>query len=527
MTKSLLATGVLRLVTTVSVELDAPVSQYLPDLPLDNPWLDHSKVTVRHLLDHTSGLDDARLWQIFSERPKADTPLAEAFPDPESLLRIRSRPGSRFSYSNMGYTILGMLIESVTGGRYEDFLDGHVLAPLGMLDSTFAFTTQEGGNADPGLAWGHVDDGSRYKARPVFLRPATQFTTTAGDLARFTSFLLGDGFVDGTAFIDKALMRSRGRPSGTEAANGGLDAGYALGLGRRDRHDVVGLCHGGNTIGFVAMLCIFPEEQKAFAYSVNTDSESANYGLIDKLFVEALSIGKAPTPQAAVAAFDSKAWHGWYVLSPNRFEMFEYLDMVFGAAQVSGDNRTLRLSPLSGNPRHLQSAGSGLFVANDRATISHVLLRGNGGEHLISDGLRTYERVPTSFLVAHRVSVLSGCVGLIWFFVMGLASLLRYRDGFIRRPEGPAFVALLFFMVPIPFFMTQSFMAIGDRTPASILLAAATLALPATMIYTIVRFVNTRRKTPVGWIHGVAAMLILQWCVVLAVASLVPLRLWA
>ncbi len=63
-------------------------------------------------------LDDARLWQVFSMLPKADTPLA-AFPPGRGLLRVRHRPGTRFSYSNMGYTLLGMVIERIVGQRYE------------------------------------------------------------------------------------------------------------------------------------------------------------------------------------------------------------------------------------------------------------------------------------------------------------------------------------------------------------------------------------------------------------------------
>ena len=86
--KSLLATGVLQLATTSELDIDAPVSRYLPDLPFDNPWADTTPVTVRHLLDHTAGLDDARLWQIFSERSRKDSPLKNAFP--ESLLPLKN-----------------------------------------------------------------------------------------------------------------------------------------------------------------------------------------------------------------------------------------------------------------------------------------------------------------------------------------------------------------------------------------------------------------------------------------------------
>ena len=59
-TKAVLATGILRLATEGTIDLDQPLSGYLPRLRLDNPWRSHAPVTIRHLLDHTSGMEDAR-----------------------------------------------------------------------------------------------------------------------------------------------------------------------------------------------------------------------------------------------------------------------------------------------------------------------------------------------------------------------------------------------------------------------------------------------------------------------------------
>jgi CubicO group peptidase (beta-lactamase class C family) len=526
MTKSLLATGVLRLVTEGVIELDAPASRYLPDLSFENPWKGLADVTVRHLLDHTSGLNDANMWQMFSERPKPETPLIAAFPEPETQLRIRSRPGSRFSYSNMGYTLLGMIIESVVGGSYEVYLDQRILAPLAMQDSTFTFTAQEGERTDPMLAWGHVDDGSRYAASPTFLRPAGQFTTTTTDLARFARFLLSDGAINDQQFIDQELMQSRAQPSGTEAVNSGLVAGYALGLGRRDRHGVVGYCHGGNTVGFVAMLCIFPDERKAFAYSVNTDSETANYGLIDSLLIGALEIAKAAPPRTANPAPDIAAWQGRYILSPNRFQAFEYLDNVFGAINLSADGDTLVMTSLQQKPRRLRPVGGRIYSASDRATASHVFLRGEDGEYLISDGFKTFEKVSTAYLAAHWSSVLLGLGGLIWLLLAGMISVVRYRINILQRTETPAFIAIMLLFVPLPFFMTQSFMAIGDFTLASALLAAVTLLLPIGMVLTITRASKKWKESRVNLIHGLGAAFVLQWCAVLFVVGMLPVRLW-
>ncbi|MEM9529489.1 MAG: serine hydrolase domain-containing protein [Pseudomonadota bacterium] len=525
--KVLLATGVLRLATEGHLDLDAAVTRYLPDLFPDKVPAGFSEVTIRHLLDHTSGLNDAHLWQIFSEHAAPAAPLQDAFPDPTSQLKIRSTPGARFSYSNMGYALLGMVIEAVVGEPYENYLDQRLLAPLHMESSTFGFTTQSGANADPDLAWGHIDDGSHFAASAMFLRPAGQFTTTAGDLGRIARFLLSDGRVDRQPFIDASLMGKRGKPLGTEAAANGLVAGYGLGLARRDRHGVVAYCHGGNTIGFVAMLCLFPGEGKAFAYSVNTDSETANYGVLDKLLIEALGITEVTPPTTATPAGDLAGWHGWYVLSPNRFQMFEYLDVVFGALRVAPAGDALTMSSLQADPRQLRPVGPYLFSANDRSTTSHVFLRGAQGERLISDGFLTYEKVSPAYLGAHWFSMLLGLAGLLWVLVAGIVSLLRYRSRFFKKPLAPAALASMFLLAPVPLFLTQSFMALGDRTPASFSLAFVTLLLPLGMLATVFAVRKARKRSRIDLLHGIAAGLVLQWSAVLAANTMLPFRLWA
>jgi hypothetical protein len=396
-----------------------------------------------------------------------------------------------------------------------------------MHDSSFLFTTQEGDSPDPTLAWGHVDDGTRYAASPVFLRPAGQFTTTAGDVARYMQFLLGDGVIEGRPFIDATLMRARGRPSTTEAARAGLVAGYGLGLGRRDRHGVVGYCHGGDIVGFVAMLCLFPEEGKAFAYSVNTDSETADYGRIDGLLIEALLIDEAPQPRSAEPAADAGEWAGNYVLSPNRFQSFAWLDTVFGSVRVSAEGGAFTMSSLQRSARQLRPLGGYLFGANDRQTASHVFVRGENGDYLMSDGFNTFRKVTSAYLAAHWASVLLGAAGFIWLFVVGIVSLVRYRTGAYRRPEAPAWIALLLLFVPVPLFMTQSFMAMGDLTLASGALAAVTLMLPIGMALTILRIARQSDRSRTTLLHGLAAAFVLQSCAVLATAGLLPLRLWS
>ena len=275
------------------------------------------------------------------------------------------------------------------------------------------------------------------------------------------------------------------------------------------------------------MFCIFPDEHRAFAYSVNTDSETADYGRFDALFVRALDIPEPVPPPTISPDQDISQWYGRYILSPNRFQTFAYLDNVFGAINISADGELLAMTSLQNEPRLLRPVGGQIYSANDRTTSSHIFLRGEEGEYLLSDGFKTYEKVSTSYLFAHWISVLLGMLGLVWLLLAGIITMFRHRSGMLRQAPAPAFVTMALLVVPVPFFMSQSFMALGDFTLASVLLATVTLLLPAGLVLTTILAWKARTETWVNLLHAIAAVFALQWCAVLIAAGMLPLRLWA
>ncbi len=523
--KTLLATGVLRLVSQKRLALDTPVASLLPAIAFDNPWQASDPVRVRHLLDHTSGLDDARFSQVFSLKADADAPLAHAFARTLPL-RVRSRPGSRHSYSNSGYTLLGMVVEAVVGSRYEDYLDAHLLAPLAMHDSTFAFTTQEGAKADPRLAMGHFEDGARQFAVPIALRPASQFTTTAADMGRLARFLMSDGRIDGATFIDAALLRSMGQPVATEASRGGLRVGYGLGLATRDRHGAVGKCHGGSTVGYRAMLCLFPARQRAFFVAVNADVEGSDYGRLDRALVQALGV-REPSQAVAAAPVDTSRWSGYYIPAPNRFATFAWLDTTLNFVRVRGERGRLRLKPLQSPEIALVPAGGTLFRAADRTIPSHVALSLGNGTDVISTGLQSYQRTSLSKLALLWASLAAGMAGLAWLLIAGAIRLVVAPRQAISRPMFVPLLGVVALLVPLPFFLRQSFLQLGDLTVASGLLFAVTLLLPAAMLVGLAMGYRRRPSSAATALDLVAMLAVLQWTLVLACWGLLPLRLWA
>jgi CubicO group peptidase (beta-lactamase class C family) len=322
-TKTLLAIGVLRLVTTSKLSLDTEVATLLTGIDIKSPWQAETPVRLRHILDHTAGLDNLRMWQFLNSTATADTPLGKTFPSTDpSILKLRSRPGSQYSYSNMGYVLLAMVIEKATHRRYEDYLDRELLGPLAMHRSTFHFTHQSQIN-NTLLAMGHLENEQAITAIASYLRPAGQFTTTAPDMAKFSAFLLGDGSLNGKQFIAPEMMSQLAFPSTTDAAKAGLKIGHGLALAAHDRHGVIAHCHPGTTFEFRANLCVFPDQGKSFFYAINTDNETADYERITEFFIRKLSLTER-IPIATPIRLDPENMQrleGFYLPSPNNIRL--------------------------------------------------------------------------------------------------------------------------------------------------------------------------------------------------------------
>ncbi len=468
------------------------------------------------------------MWQVFSLRADPDAPLRDGLTHPGGSLRVRHRPGERFSYSNTGYLLLGMLIEAVTGTRYEMWLDAELLAPIGMTRSTFAFVTQAGPKADPTLAMGHFDPQTTSAAVPIHVRPASQFTTTARDMARFASFLMSDGVVDGRVLVDGDLLRGMSVATTTEAARGGLAAGYALGLARRDRHGVVGRCHLGNIGTFRSAICLYPDQQRAFFVAFNSDPEDGRFDRVDALLVDELGVTSPPLRPVQPPGVDPAEWEGLYRVRPNRFEQFAYLDELIGVTRVRWDGEALHLEPLAGTARALSPVGGALVRAPDRRETTHVLLRTAAGVAVVSDGMRTLERVSAVSVWGLWVSAAVGVVALAYLLVVGAArsvGALR-RGAWSKEPlRWPALCLVLLMLAPA-LYLTQSFLAIGDPTPANVTIAVLSGVLPVALVVGGVQRVRAGVGTLRARLDLAAIAGLLQWCTVLAAWGLVPLVLW-
>ncbi|MBO0871388.1 MAG: beta-lactamase family protein, partial [Micromonosporaceae bacterium] len=240
-TKTFTAVLVLQCRDDGLLDLDDPLARHL-DLPR------HGELTVRRLLSHTSGLQREPYGDVWDtlQSPDARSLIAEL----ERAERVLPQ-SRRFHYSNLGYALLGQLVETVRGGAWAQLLTDRVLRPLGLASVT----------AEPAgpVATGYLVDAYSDHARPEpavsigALSPAGQLWGTAADLARWAAYLAAPAALDpdGTVLRAGTVEEMSWPLTPTEEAL--WTAGFGLGLIVVPRGDrIVHIGHDGAMPGFLA-----------------------------------------------------------------------------------------------------------------------------------------------------------------------------------------------------------------------------------------------------------------------------------
>jgi CubicO group peptidase (beta-lactamase class C family) len=211
--KGMTALAIMQLVEQGLVELDAPVARYLPDFRMDDAR--GADMTVRQLLTHTAGIPGG--WNMDLEQD--EQALGRRVGSLASVALHRA-PGSGYEYSNNGYSVAGLIIQTVSGMAYEDYLATHVFAPLKMTRSTFDVPLA----TDWAMATGYTKRHGVVSPGPMPLsrgnNPAGGLVSTAHDIGSYLTALLNGGALQDTPVISQASLDQMWTPepaSGAEA----------------------------------------------------------------------------------------------------------------------------------------------------------------------------------------------------------------------------------------------------------------------------------------------------------------------
>jgi CubicO group peptidase (beta-lactamase class C family) len=246
-----------------AVSLDAPLTRYLPDLQLHAPH-NPAELTLRRLLSHTAGVPDT------TELACADGNSLEAWFDGHPELTLWTPPGRLFSYSNLGFSLAGLALESAIGVPYRELVEQRILEPLGLESMTFDLSEAVAGDHAVGFS---PESGGTTLVECALVDPAGGLWSSARDLASFAATLLrgGDGVIN-----RRVLWAMRAPETVTDP---GGDATYGLGLVDIERGAMRIVGHNGGLPGYRAEMWLVPNRDFGLVLLVNGDVDTTPLAL--------------------------------------------------------------------------------------------------------------------------------------------------------------------------------------------------------------------------------------------------------
>jgi len=253
------------------LDLEAPITRYLPELTLPAP-LDPASVRLRDLLTHRTGIANSEV-----QRHLADSGTLTR-PELVAMMREGSRPISReFTYSNLGYNLLGYVIESATGKTWQRVVGEEILEPLGMTRTTTSMTEAAAGE----LAYPYTLRGSALERLALKtdgrMHAAGGMVSTAADLAIWLRANLGGGRLGERQVLDAAAVANAHRKLvETDREYYRFHrTGYGFGWYWSDFEGERLLHHFGGYDGYYAHVSFMPEHGIGVAALVNANDYGA------------------------------------------------------------------------------------------------------------------------------------------------------------------------------------------------------------------------------------------------------------
>ncbi len=286
--KQFTAAVVLQLVAEERISLDDPISRFFPDFPQPS-----ARATVRQLLNHTSGIQDYTKIPGWIARARI-RPWTTA----ELVAEVRNRPatsepGRNWEYNNAGYTMLGAIVEQVTGRPWHEAVRARIARPLGLQSLEYAVT----GEAGPAMVRGYTEDDGRQRLSPAVnmsvAHAAGGLVGSVADVATWAQALHHGRVVSPDLYMEMI------RPA---RLTDGSTRPYGFGFRLQQLRGRRALVHGGAGAGLDTDSVYLPSEDLFVAVFANSDEPATDPSILTRRLA-ALALGE-PFPTFSRADVD-------------------------------------------------------------------------------------------------------------------------------------------------------------------------------------------------------------------------------
>ncbi len=294
------ATAVLLAVQQGLVELDVPITDYLPEFRVNSSFEGHPEclITLRHLLSHTAGFThEAPVGSNYLVGGESFQAHCESICD----TWLRFPVGHHFEYSNLGVDLAGFILQRRSGQPFHEFVRRVLLAPLGLQQTTF---NPREIKRDPSRAIGHAAGHARVPVRVPMVAAGGLYTNVA-DACRYLQLHL----TRGASLMDPVLLAQMYQPPGAPDR----DQGYGLGVALARAGDVPVRGHSGGGFGFLSDILWAPEAEIGVVVLTNSTGHPLQWQLASDIFGDLAPTSRrrrgasAPTPEPVTVPTASMA----------------------------------------------------------------------------------------------------------------------------------------------------------------------------------------------------------------------------
>lgn len=278
--KPFVAIAILQLVEKKELSLDDRLAAVLPYFRMADER--YRNITIRQLLTHTSGMPDVEDYEW--DRPQFDDGALKRWAMQQSDAVLLFSPGSSREYSNLGYELLGLVVQEVSGVAFEQYMKEAIFEPLGMNDSSFVANEIRRDLRTTG----HLGEPERTVAEyyPYNRRhaPSSTLNTNVVDMSHFAVAMLHHGSRNGRSILAEGTLAAMWTPAWTDPDDPTRQSGLGWNIGRR-WGGLLTFAHGGHDDGFRSYLAIAPEENAAVFVASNDDNAPIGPFLISVLTI--------------------------------------------------------------------------------------------------------------------------------------------------------------------------------------------------------------------------------------------------